>query len=401
MHAAGLTARAIKARKGSVPIIMVGGHVSALPERTLREEMIDFACVGEGPITITGLLAGDDFEAIPGLVYGKREPIIINPRAPLLDIDDLDGDAWDLLPMDRYRAHNWQCFGDLSARKPYASIHTSFGCPYACDFCCINAPFASRRYRMRDPAKVVAEIVNLNSKYGVQVFKIVDEMFVLNERHYTAICEGLVASGIASRLNIWAYSRIDTVKPEKLALLRAAGIRWLALGIESGSAFVRDGASKKLKNDDIVGIVRQIQAAGINVIGNYIFGLPDDDAYSMQTTLDLALELNTDFANFYSAMAYPGSPLFAEAVAKGSTLPATWLGYSQHSEDCRPLDTLHVDAARVLKFRDDAFRTYFSDPDYLAMIGKKFGAATVAHVRQMTRHTLRRRLLEPETAAAE
>ena len=120
-------------------------------------------------------------------------------------------------------------------------------------------------------------------------------MFVLNERHYGAICEGLAASGIADQLNIWAYSRIDTVKPEKLALLRAAGVRWLALGIESGSAHVRDGASKKLKNDDIVGVVREIQAAGINVIGNYIFGLPDDDERSMNETIGLALELNTEF----------------------------------------------------------------------------------------------------------
>src|SRR6202035_570813 len=56
MHAAGLTARAIKQEPNAPPIIMVGGHVSALPEQTMREEAIDYACVGEGPITIIGLL---------------------------------------------------------------------------------------------------------------------------------------------------------------------------------------------------------------------------------------------------------------------------------------------------------------------------------------------------------
>jgi anaerobic magnesium-protoporphyrin IX monomethyl ester cyclase len=140
-------------------------------------------------------------------------------------------------------------------------------------------------------------------------------MFVLKERHYAAIAEGLVAAGAAAgwpaeELNIWAYARVDTIEPAKLALLRSAGFRWLAIGVESGSAHVRDGAKKAMREADIMGVVSEVQAAGINVIANYIFGLPDDDLDTMQETLDLALELNTEFANFYSAMAYPGSPLY-------------------------------------------------------------------------------------------
>jgi radical SAM superfamily enzyme YgiQ (UPF0313 family) len=406
MHGASLTAKAIYNLDIGIPVIMVGGHVAALPERTLNEEQITYACNGEGPVTVAWLLDKDNallsLGRCPGLVWRDiMKRVHNNEPAHLLDVDALHGDAWDLLPMDKYRAHNWQCFGDLSKRQPYASIYTSLGCPYKCSFCCINAPFQSNRYRMRDPRDVVDEILNLNSKYGVQVFKIVDEMFVLNERHYGAICEGLVASGIADRLNIWAYSRIDTVKPDKLKLLREAGIRWLALGIESGSAFVRDGASKKLKNDDIKGIVRQIQEAGINVIGNYIFGLPDDDADTMRATYDLAVELQTEFANFYSAMAYPGSALYTDALRTGATLPTSWRGYSQHNDDCRPLDTKHVGAATVLRIRDAAFDAYFTHPGYLAMVERRFGPETLEHVQGMTRYRLKRKLLEPEQASAE
>jgi radical SAM superfamily enzyme YgiQ (UPF0313 family) len=399
MTAAGATAKAIK-KVIYTPIIMVGGHVAALPERTWGEEAIDYACAGEGPLTVEGLLRAEEPDFIPGLVWRKPRKIkvSINPSALIEDMTQLHGDAWDLLPMEKYRAHNWQCFGDLAARQPYASVYTSLGCPYKCSFCMINSLFHSNRYRMRAPTDVVAEIVKLYRKYGVRTIKITDEMFVLNEKHYTAICEGLIASGIAPELNIWAYSRIDTVKPDTLAMLRRAGIRWLALGIESASAYVRDGASKKLKNDDIVGVVRAIQAADINVIGNYIFGLPDDDEASMRATLDLAMELNTDFANFYSAMAYPGSKLFEEAAVKGWTLPKTWRGYSQHNDDCRPLDTLHVDAATVLRFRDEAFRTYFSNPAYLDMVELKFGAATTRHVHDMLRYRLPRKLLMAEAA---
>jgi radical SAM superfamily enzyme YgiQ (UPF0313 family) len=397
--------RAIKEILPERPILIVGGHVSALPERTLREEPVDFACKGEGPATVVQLVAAlngeqPDFAAVEGLVWRDGDAVRINPSAPLItDLDaDLHGNVWDLLPMDRYRAHNWQCFGDLDSRQPYASIYTSLGCPYKCSFCCINAPFDANRYRMRSPQAVVAEIDHLYRTYGVRTFKIIDEMFVLNERHVFAICDGLIALGYSDQLNFWAYSRVDTVKPHMLAKLRKAGIRWLALGIESGSKHVRDGSDKRLKYEDIVTVVRDIQKAGINVIGNYIFGLPDDTAETMRETLELAKEVNCEFANFYSAMAYPGSQLYDLAVAQGWELPESWSGFSQHSYDCQPLPTEFVSAAEVLKFRDDGFHEYFANPRYLDMVTQRFGWDTRRHIEEMAVHRLRRRLLEKESA---
>ncbi len=129
------------------------------------------------------------------------------------------------------------------------------------------------------------------------------------------------------------------------------------------------------------------------MIGNYIFGLPEDDHDTMQATLDMALDLNCEFANFYSAMAYPGSPLYTLAVQQGLPLPEQWTGYSQHSRDCLPLPTRYVPAREVLRFRDEAFQTYYSSEKYLKMIEKKFGAQTVAHIRQMIRQPLERDLL--------
>jgi radical SAM superfamily enzyme YgiQ (UPF0313 family) len=143
-----------------------------------------------------------------------------------------------------------------------------------------------------------------------------------------------------------------------------------------------------------VSIVRSIKDAGIQVIGNYIFGLPDDDLASMQQTLDLAKDLNCEFANFYSAMAYPGSPLYTMAVGNGWELPENWSGFSQHSYDCRPLPTEKVTAADVLRFRDAAFHGYFEDPKYLDMVTRQYGIETRRHIEEMTRTRLRRRLLE-------
>ncbi len=406
MTAAGETCSAIKALRGDWRILMTGTHPAALPERTLLEEKIDFVCDREGPETIrlvTQALKArsGDFSKIPSLWY--RDGAAIRSNTPGELMDDLDGEmpgvAWDLLPMKQYRAHNWHCFEHIHDRQPYVSMHTSLGCPYKCTFCCINAPFGKPSYRLWSPDSVIREIDLLVDQHGVKNIKFVDEMFVLNRSHVLGICDRIIERG--HDLNIWAYARVDTVKDEFLDQLARAGFRWLALGIESGSKHVRDGVEKgRFGSTDILKVVRKIQAAGINVIGNYIFGLPDDTHESMQETLDLALEANCEFANFYCAMAYPGSKLYAMAVEKKWQLPDSWIGYSQHSYEALPLRTDALTSAEVLKFRDDAFHRYFTDASYLGMVQRKFGEDVVAHLRDMTRIRLKRKLLEPTVVTA-
>ena len=400
MSAAGETCRALKAIDPAWRIMMTGTHPAALPERTLREEAIDFVCDREGPETILLTLKAlqakaASFAGVPSLWYRVSNVVMSNPPAALME--DLDGEmpgvAWDLLPMEKYRAHNWHCFEHIHERQPYVSMHTSLGCPYKCSFCCINAPFGKPSYRMWSPDTVIKEIDVLVNKYGIKNIKFVDEMFVLNRNHVIGICDRIIERGYD--LNIWAYARVDTVKGEFLDKLKRAGFRWLALGIESGSKHVRDGVEKgRFGSLDIVKTVKDIQSAGINVIGNYIFGLPDDTHASMQETLDLALETNCEFANFYCAMAYPGSKLYAMAIENGWTLPDSWIGYSQHSYEALPLRTEVLTSAEVLKFRDDAFHQYFSNPRYLDMVRSKFGEEVVAHLREMTKIKLKRKLLQ-------
>lgn len=380
-----------KAIPQTTPKLMIGNHVSALPEHTIRElhDCITFVCDGEGPLTIDAWLRYEEQRNIPGAVWRKGGlGIYGNPTAPLIPIDELHGDAWDLLPMDRYRAHTWQCL-DGSPRQPYASIYTSLGCPYRCSFCMINVFQHVNKYRMRKPIHVLQQIERLYYDYGVRTLKIADEMFVLNPRHYLGICELLASRpSMAEHLNIWAYARVDTIRPRTLAVMRQAGIRWLALGIESGSAHVRDGAEKSLTNDDIRASVRAIQDAGINVLGNFIFGLPDDTIETMWSTLMLAKSLDLDWANFYSAMAYPGSRLHDEVDP--SVLPKSWSGYSQHSVDCTPLPTATLSSKDVLRFRDEAHHEFFESDGYLEHIDKKFGSAAVDTVRRMTSVKLER-----------
>jgi radical SAM superfamily enzyme YgiQ (UPF0313 family) len=300
--------------------------------------------------------------------------------------------------MQKYRAHNWHCFGHLE-RQPYAALYTTLGCPYHCAFCCIQAPFKGgervlglrqdvNSYRFWTPDRIVDEIDLLVTRYGVRNLKLADEMFVLNQRHVIGICDLLIERGYD--LNIWAYARVDTVKGDMLDKLARAGFRWLALGIEAANEGVLIDANKRYRVAEVHETVRRIKAAGINVIGNYIFGLPEDTLGTMNDTLQLALDLNCEFANFYTAMAYPGSPLYDQAIQQGWRLPQSWSGYSQHAPDTLPLPTRYVPAGEVLSFRDDAFMRYFTHQPYLDMIRDKFGEDTVAHVASMTAHRLTR-----------
>lgn len=396
--------KALKKHLPHVKVLLVGGHVAALPEQSLRESGADFVCQGEGPQSLIGLLRCKDLDdetqygKVPGIWYARNgvpvstEPGDVIPESLLPE--ELPGMAFDLLPMSVYRAHNWHCFDHIHDRQPYASIYTSLGCPFRCTFCCINAPFGNPSIRYWDPAFVITQIDELVTRYGVKNIKIADEMFVLHEKHVIGLCDRIIERGYD--LNIWAYARVDTVKDKFLEKLRKAGIRWLALGIESGSKHVRDGVLKgRYGADDIRQTCRRIKDAGIHIIGNYIFGLPDDTYASMQETLDLALDLNCEMANFYCAMAYPGSKLYTLAVANNWQLPAAWQDYSQHAYATLPLPTETLSAGEVLAWRDRSWQIYFTSPRYLGLVREKFGPDVVAHIERMTTFTLPRQHAAP------
>jgi hypothetical protein len=112
----------------------------------------------------------------------------------------------------------------------------------------------------------------------------------------------------------------------------------------------------------------------------------------MEETLELALDLNCEFVNFYSAMAYPGSALYTWASKKEGYLPENWEAFSQHGYETRPLPTRYLPAREVLRFRDEAFSRYFKNPRYLDLMEKKFGSRVRAHLAKMVEIKLTRRL---------
>ncbi|QTS84147.1 B12-binding domain-containing radical SAM protein [Coxiella endosymbiont of Amblyomma nuttalli] len=405
MPASGEIASVIRKTSLDYKILMTGTHPAALPPRTMQEEEVDFVCDREGSQTIlqTALeltKKSPQFAKIKSLRYREGQRIIGNePEELLINLEStMAHGSWDLLPMDRYRAHNWHCFEHIDEQQPYVSLYTSLGCPYKCSFCCINALFSKSSYRVWSPETVLKNIDRLVKNYGIRNIKFADEMFVLNRNHVLDICDLIIQRDYD--LNIWVYTRVDTIKDEFLDKLKRAGFRWLTLDIESGSKYVRNKIKQgRLESKEILQVVKKIQDAGINVIGNYIFGLPGDDHKSMRETLNLAIEANCEFANFYSTMAYPGSKLYTITTTDRWQSPNSWIGYSQHSYECTPLSTEYLTAAEVLTFCDQVFKTYFSNSRYLNLIKAKFGQKVINHVKDMLSITLSRKLLIGQVVA--
>lgn len=345
-------------------IFIWGGHPTVLPERTKYETGVD------------RVIVGDDFGCEPALI-------------PMVN--------WDRIDPTKYRAHNWHCFGpDINNRSPYAVIWTTLGCPYQCEFCCINNVFEKRVYKMRDMKDVISEIDYLVKEHGIKHLKIMDELFVSNNhKRLNEFCDALISRNYG--LNIWCFARTDTVNPEILSKLKKAGINWVAYGFESISQAAVNDQRKGSKVDQYEKVIRWTKEAGISIIADFIAGFWEDDYEKMEANYDFMCRMNFEFINLYPLFAYPGTPLYDRYIKNGQfEEPKSWDQYGLYSYDCIPARTKHLSSAQVLKWRDQRYVDYYQRPEYLNMIEAKFGLETRMHVSKMAT-LLPRRIVECET----
>jgi radical SAM superfamily enzyme YgiQ (UPF0313 family) len=420
MSGATRLAKFLKNKDKSYKISFIGSHVQALPVETLKNEKeIDFVFSNEGIYALWNILKLDSFndeklKKINGIVFrDSKNNIIFNSVEKLvpqsrMDID-MPGYAWDLLPynkkpFDLYRSPMWHAEYIEEQRTPYAAIQTSLGCQFKCEFCMINIinrddeqeiGVAGNYSGMRfwSPEFIIKEFDKLIG-YGVKTIRIVDEMFLLNPKYYVPICNLLKERNTDDSLRLWAYSRIDTIKKhENLELVRKAGIKWLCLGIESGDKTVRlEVAKGKFEDVDVTKIVNAVHNANIDVMANYIYGLPGDTKETIEKTFQLSKELCTRAWNTYAAMALPGSQLYKNAVDQKIKLPENYEGYSFHSYNSQPLPTASLSAGEILKIRDQKFIEYHTDKKFLMKIKEKFGDNAVKNILDMANIAIKRKL---------
>lgn len=167
MTAAGEILRMIQAVRPDIFTIIGGHHPSAIPQRTLVDEAVNFVVQGEGYIPILSIMKS----IVEGTAQKGAREIIKAPQ--LSDINLLPLPAWDMLPMTKYRAHHWQTWG-IGHKNSFALVYTSLGCPFGCKFCSVNVVYGKRGVRYMEPKRVLDYFDDLFRR-GIIHLEIIDD----------------------------------------------------------------------------------------------------------------------------------------------------------------------------------------------------------------------------------
>lgn len=375
------TASLAKAAWPGARTLALGIHTSALTDSCFAmDDELDMAVRGEPEYTVRdaalALGEGKGLEGVAGLSWRQDGEVRHNPDRPFIeDLDALPFPAWDLIDTGLYRL-------PFSGRR-FLLVATARGCPYACTFCA-NKAYYGARLRKRSPERVVDEMEHAVREFGIDDFLIWSESFTNDQEYAIAIAEEIRRRGLDIR---WVCnSRVDTVSPRLLKAIREAGCWMIGYGIESGSQQVLDAVRKGTTLFDAVLAVRMAHEVGLEVTGHCILGFPGETAETMQQTIDFARFLKLDYAQFYCAVAFPGSGLFDECREQGWLDELDW---SRFEQNFSVINTPRLSAAEVMAARERAYREFYLKPRLvLSSLRKIRSPRELAHFGRMVRDFL-------------
>jgi radical SAM superfamily enzyme YgiQ (UPF0313 family) len=373
---------ALKARYGA-PMFCFGPHASTTPAASMRRApAVDGMFVGEpeeAALSLARLESIDTLASIPSLTF-RRGPQIVPHTAhgSYPGFLELPYPAWDLVPLASYSLP--------LVNRPYVIVETSRGCPYACDFC-VAPLHQGHKFRERSAKALVDEIERGYREFGIDFFYLWGDTVTLNVKSFSAFCEELIARNLPIRW--FGNARADNLTdPAFVHRLRKAGCWMLAMGIETESEDIRKDMVKRLERQKIQTAIDNMRDAGIRSFAFFIFGYPGENLATINQTIDYAIALNPDFANFYPAVPYPGTELYNKVVREGLLVEEDWtrMEYSYYLLRGNGLDE-HV----VMDAINRAKRRFFMRPAYLAsrfgdMV--KLAATKPAIFRQIAARTL-------------
>lgn len=360
-------AEAIKSRLPGSYIILVGPHVTALPEESLRmSTSVDAVVRGEYDYTIRDVARllenGGKPSTVQGLSYWDQVGTIVhNPDRPF--IQDLDA-----LPFvsEVYERHlQMEHYFYSIARYPVVTIVTGRGCPYRCTFCLWPQTITGHQYRKRSVGNVADEFELIARRLPqVKEIFIEDDTLTVDEKRCVALARELLRRG--NRLPFTANSRAN-VSYEALSWLKRAGLRLLCVGFESGAQAVLNGKHKGTKLEHFYQFRENARRAGVLVHGCFMAGGPGETQESLTETLTLAKRLNPDTAQFFPLMVYPGTEAYEWAESNG------YLTTEDFREWLTP-DGLHrtvisqpeLAAEDLVAWCDQARRSFYLRPRYIA-----------------------------------
>ncbi len=303
--------RRLRERLPGAKIIGTGGLLYHDPENELRSHPEFDACLLNFVTPdIVRYLSGDTAR-VRNMVFKEKGAII---RAPVAYPDN--GFSYPIplhrqLPLQKYCLSNGR-------ERPLTSVLASFGCPGRCRFCVSG----TIEYRYRDPANVLEELLEAKA-IGIREIVFRDNVFCARKSEGIRLMEMMLEKrlGMSWVAETWANS----LDEETAALMKRSGCHSLHIGVESASPETLARYKKGTDCGRIRQSFRLCRKHGIRTVGYFMMGLPGETKEDMFRTIDLAIELDCDYASFNVCMPVIGTALRAEAEQNG------WLGYGDTS----------------------------------------------------------------------
>lgn len=356
---------AIKSKFPAKKIILGGPHCTALPERTLSEiQTADFVCFGEGEFTLKALAMHretDPLDAIAGLCYRDQHGKIVRnaPRAYVGDIDRIPMPARHLLPMKRYHLTASRVEGDSYC----PTVIVARGCPFKCTYCSHSF---GRKIRYHSVDRIINEIQFLMDEYQITRVNLEADTLTASKSFVSRLCDRLVRSGISKTVKWTCESRVDTVTEKMLRQMKNAGCWQISYGIETGCQRLLNSINKSISLKQVEETVRLTHETGIKVRGFFMLGLPTETKSESLETIDFAIKLNPQWAQFTITIPYPGTPMFDALDQQGKIRHYNWPEYNTWSGWKKSTQLPYVGDGReleeLLALQKTALRKFYFRP---------------------------------------
>ncbi len=361
-------AEKLKNKFGNVFICLVGNHVTAVDKETLEQsKLIDAIARNEYEATIVDLAErlekNESLENVLSLTWRNGDEIVVNGHRPALTQEDLDKIPFASEIFKRFCDPKDYFFA--AGRYPQMMVYTGRGCPYLCTWCVYPQNFYGHTYRHRSPKSIAAEFKYIEENFPEVVeVTIEDDTYTVFKQHTIEVCKLLIEQ--KNKLTWTCNVRAD-LDEETMRWMKKAGCRLVIVGFESGSNEILKLMKKGVRVEQFKA-AENARKAGLIIHACYMMGNRGETLETMNETLELAKKLNTDTAQFFPLMLYPGTEAYEWAKKEGLITAKTWDDWlTPEGLHNTVVGTHDLTPDEIVDFCNYARREYYLRPAYLIM----------------------------------